>query len=63
MPYVDDLIIMGNLKEKIVWLQVQLANKFKMTNLGQLRHYLGIHFSFTKDKMFMSQRPYIEDIL
>jgi hypothetical protein len=36
MIYVDDLIIIGNLKEKIVWLEVQLANKFKMTNLGQL---------------------------
>jgi hypothetical protein len=42
MIYVDDLIIIGNLKEKIILLQVQLANKFKMTNLGQLKHYLGI---------------------
>ncbi len=63
MLYIDDLIIIGNLKEKIVWLPVQLVNKFKMTNLGQLRHYLSIHFSFTKEIMFMSQIPYIEDIL
>jgi hypothetical protein len=61
MIYIDDLIIIGNLKEKIVWFQVQLTKKIKMANLGQLRQYLSIHFSSTKERMFMSQRPYVED--
>lgn len=34
-----------------------------MIDLGQLGCYLGIHFSFTKERVFMSQRPYIKDML
>lgn len=61
--YVDDIVITSNSEEKIVSLKVQLANRFKMIDLGQLGCYLGIHFSFTKDGVFMFQRPYIEDML
>jgi hypothetical protein len=63
MLYVDDLVITSNSEEKIVWLKVQLANRFKMIDLGQLGCYLGIHFSFTKEGVFVSQRPYIKDML
>ncbi len=34
-----------------------------MTNLGQFGRYLGINFIFTKEGLFMSQKPYIEDML
>ncbi len=48
MLYVDDLVITNNSEDKIVWLKVQLVNRFKVIDLGQLGRYLGIHFSFTK---------------
>jgi len=28
--------------------------------LGQWGHYLGINFTFTKERIFLSQKPYIE---
>jgi hypothetical protein len=34
-----------------------------MIDLGQLGHYIGIHFSFAKEGVFVSQRPYIEEML
>jgi hypothetical protein len=34
-----------------------------MIDLGRLGCYLGIHFCFTKEEVFMSQKPYIENML
>jgi hypothetical protein len=42
---------------------VKLARQFKLTNLEQLGWYLGINFTFTKEGVFLFQKPYIEDML
>jgi hypothetical protein len=34
-----------------------------MIDLGQIGHYLGANFSFSKDGVFMAQIPSIEDLL
>jgi hypothetical protein len=60
MLYVDDLVVTRNINEKIAWLKKRLEGKFKMIGLGQSRHYLGINFTFTKERIFLSQKPYIE---
>jgi hypothetical protein len=33
-----------------------------MIDLGQLKCYLGINFSFTKERILLSQKPYIEEM-
>jgi hypothetical protein len=33
-----------------------------MTGMGQLKWYLGINFTFTKDGVFLFQKPFIEDM-
>ena len=46
--YVDDMIITGNDDEEIIDLQKNLANEFKMKNLGGLKYFLGIEVARSK---------------
>ncbi len=47
----------------MTWLKVKLVGQFKMTNLGQLGWYLGINFTFIEEWVFLSEKPYIENML
>ncbi|RKL10241.1 hypothetical protein BFJ70_g16560 [Fusarium oxysporum] len=40
--YVDDLLIAGPSKDEIVAVKQALCNKFKMTDLGPCKYYLGM---------------------
>jgi len=44
MLYVDDFFLTGSSDKLISWLKVFLHKEFEMTNLGPIRHYLGISF-------------------
>jgi hypothetical protein len=59
MLYVDDLVLIGNNDEKIAWLKRWFEGEFKMMDLAQLGRYLGINFTFTKEGMFLFQKPYL----
>ena len=38
----DDLIIIGSDKAGIKWIKTKLGNKFKISDLGVLKYFLGI---------------------
>ena len=38
----DDLIIIGSHKAGIKWIKTKLGNKFKISDLGVLKYFLGI---------------------
>jgi len=59
MLYINDLFLVKNIDEKIVWRKRRLEREFKMTNLAQLGHYLGINFTFTKEGIFLFQKQYL----
>lgn len=61
--YVDDMIITGNDKEEIDRLQENLATEFEMKNLGGLKYFLGIKVARSRERIFLSQRKYVLDLL
>ena len=61
--YVDNMIIIGDDKEEISKLQKQLSAEFEMKNLWELKYFLGIEVSISKQGIFLSQRKYVLDLL
>lgn len=41
----------------------KFSERFKMTELGTLKHYLGITVERNKTNLMLSQRKYLEGIL
>jgi transposase InsO family protein len=63
--YVDDLVIFGNNKSKINDLKLNLAEVFKIKDLGELKFILGIEvIRNRKEKTItITQRQYIKNVL
>lgn len=63
--YVDDLIIGTSNKDTYLKLKKDLAQKFKMKDLGKLHYCLGIEFKqdLSRKTVTMCQRKYIQNIL
>ena len=61
--WVDDLIIAASSHELLDTLKVSLAQSFKMKDLGKLSHFLGINFTVSDSKVFMSQENYLTRVL
>ncbi|RKK66392.1 Retrovirus-related Pol polyprotein from transposon TNT 1-94 [Fusarium oxysporum] len=63
--YVDDLLIAGPSKDEIVAVKQALCNKFKMTDLGPCKYYLGmsVRRDRTTRSIFLSQTTYLEKVL
>ncbi|KAH7460549.1 Retrovirus-related Pol polyprotein from transposon TNT 1-94 [Fusarium oxysporum f. sp. matthiolae] len=63
--YMDDLLIAGPSKDETVAVKQDLCNKFKMTDLGPCKYYLGM--SLRRDRtdrsIFLSQTAYLEKVL
>ena len=57
------MIITGDNMEEIIRLQEQLEIEFKMKNLGELKHFLGIKVGRSKQSIFLSQRKHVLDLL
>jgi hypothetical protein len=57
------MIITGDDKEEISWLQGQLGCEFEMKNLGGLKYFLGIEVARSNQGIFLSQIKYILDLL
>ncbi len=60
---VDDIIVIGDDKEKIARLKTLLAQEFEIKDLGKLRYFLGIEVARSDKGIFISQRKYILDFL
>jgi hypothetical protein len=61
--YVDDMIITGDDPKYIAFVKAHLSDQFLMSDLGPLRHFLGIEISSTPERFFLSQEKYIQDLL
>jgi len=61
--YVDDMVLTGDDPEEMEKLQQYLATKFEMKDLGQLRYFLGIEVSRSRQGISLSQRKYVLDLL
>ena len=61
--YVDDLIVTGNDDENIKDVKRKLKSEFKISDLGELKYFLGIEIVKKEDKLCLSQRKYLLDVL
>ena len=61
--WVDDIIVAGKSAVNIAKVKKQLAGVFKMKDLGQLNHFLGMQVTRTNGDISIDQSMYIRDIL
>ena len=62
--WVDDILIAGKDAQNIAKVKKQLAGAFKMKDLGELSHFLGMRVTRTLDgDISIDQSTYIKDIL
>ena len=63
LVWVDDIIIAASSQEILNHTKSHLSAEFRMTDLGLLEHFLGIHFKRTANEIMLSQEEYINKIL
>jgi hypothetical protein len=63
--YVDDLLLFGPNLNNLRDIQDQLKQRFKMTDLGQLSHYLGMEITISPDQnqLVLTQSTYLKKVL
>ncbi|MCO5564643.1 hypothetical protein L7F22_018309 [Adiantum nelumboides] len=61
--YVDDLTLTGDHEEKISQTKEALCTEFEMTDLGLMHFCLGIEVWQESDKIFISQKKYVGELL
>lgn len=61
--YVDDILIASCNQEILLQVQSQLMSKFKMRDLGEASHFLGIKITRNENGMFLSQESYLQKVL
>ncbi|KXJ83029.1 hypothetical protein RP20_CCG009471 [Aedes albopictus] len=63
--YVDDVLIVSPSEKLIYTVKACLAKKFEMTDVGEVRNFLGMKIDRNKEKKIMciSQRRYLESLL
>ena len=61
--FVDDIIIATNCEDLRKKVEKALSDCFKMKNLGELKHFVGIRVQQTAQGIKISQSEYIEKIL
>jgi len=63
LVWVDDLIIAASNENVLNSVKMMLTQRFKMKDLGKLKHFLGIDFLQTDGQVKMSQKKYVTKIL
>ena len=61
--WIDDIIIGASDENALKVVKEMLSARFKMKDLGKLRHFLGIVFDQSEGCVKMSQKRYVENIL
>jgi hypothetical protein len=61
--YVDDILILSKNKRSLRQMKDELKKRFKMTDLGPAKQYLGIEIHRTKERISLTQTEYITDML
>jgi len=65
LVYVDDLILAAAELKEIIWIKTALAKAFQMTDLGELKTFLGLEMSRERNQRLLTlhQKKYINKIL
>ncbi|KAK3033276.1 hypothetical protein RJ639_034350 [Escallonia herrerae] len=63
LVYVDDLILTGDCEEEILQTKENLSIRFRMKELGQLNHFLGLEVDRSEEGIFLHQQKYSKDLL
>lgn len=61
--YVDDMIYFGTNFQLVTEFRRDMKNKFEMTDLGQLKYFLGMEVIQDEGGIFLSQKKYAQDLL
>ena len=61
--YVDDIVLIGNDLEAMNHLKSCLAKEFEIKDQENLKYFLGIEVTRSKEGIFISQRKYVMDLL
>lgn len=61
--YVDNLLLTGNDIVMIKETKKALQHAFKITDLGELRYFLGLEFARYEDGILMHQRKYTLELI
>lgn len=61
--YVDDLLVMCRDMGQITSFGRQLANRFEVKDLGDLKRCLGMDFTRNEEGIHVNQQTYIDDVL
>jgi hypothetical protein len=61
--YADDILIIGNDSVSIVAIKKFLHSQFRLKDLSDLKYFLGIEVSSSKNKIFISQHKYALEII
>lgn len=61
--YMDDLVFIGNNLKLIEDFRKEMRMRYEMNSLGLLHHFLGIEIHQEDDRVFISQKKYVEKIL
>ena len=62
--YVDDIILAGNTSESIQTFIKGIAEKFKVSDMGRLHHFVGIKIGYLESgKIWMGQPTYVRKVV
>ena len=59
----DDMVVIGDDREKFSRLQKYLSFEFEIKQPEDLKYFLGIEVAQSKHGIFLSQRKYVIDLL
>uniref|UniRef100_A0A803M610 Reverse transcriptase Ty1/copia-type domain-containing protein n=1 Tax=Chenopodium quinoa TaxID=63459 RepID=A0A803M610_CHEQI len=62
-PDQDDLIYMGTNPRLIEEFKKAMMSEFEMTDLGEMKYFLGMQVKQSQGRIFLSQEKYAEDML
>ena len=63
MVYIDDILVTDSDTVDIKQIKEHLRIHFVIKNMGKPRYFLGIEFAYGKQKMTLSHRKYVLDLL
>ncbi|KAK8936281.1 hypothetical protein KSP39_PZI013961 [Platanthera zijinensis] len=61
--YVDDLICIGSTPERVQSFKETMQKEYEMSDLGEMRYFLGLQIKQSSGRIFLNQEKYIEKIL
>lgn len=61
--YVDDILLTASTNRLLQDIILALKVEFPMTDMGKIKHFLGIKAAYNEKGMFLSQTSYAKNIL